>query len=61
MDPKLCAKCYYWRTAGCGAATNSMKFCHHYLETKVRRVEVDGVCHSLLPTTTKRRKRITEL
>jgi hypothetical protein len=61
LDPKLCRKCYYWRTAGSGVATNSMKFCHHLLETKVRRVEVDGVCLSLLPTSVKKRKRVTEL
>ena len=61
MDPILCKECYYWRTAGCGTAFNSAKFCHHLLETGKRRVEVDGMCKSLLPLTKKKRKRVTEL
>lgn len=44
---KQCRKCEYW--TGCnGHSIGENCFCHHLLYTEKRRVEVDGVCQSVI-------------
>lgn len=43
-DIKQCKQCKYWGDVH--HAFTGMCFCHHLLETKKRRVQVDGVCLS---------------
>lgn len=45
-DPKQCNDCGYWRTAGCGAAAESIRFCHHLLDTGSCRKRDENKCLS---------------
>lgn len=53
-DKKVCNSCHYWITGGGGYTGGGGKFCHHLLHTGKRRVEIDGVCMSLVPRKRKR-------
>ena len=43
-DTTKCKSCQYWRSVW----GNSPAVCHHLLDTGKRRVEVGGVCKSII-------------
>lgn len=48
VNVERCHDCKYWRNGGSSySGSNSVKFCHHLLETEKRRqVDTDGLCLS---------------